>query len=504
MARRQNYVSFFSSGKRSRRDFTGFEERVGPSRFILPGLVIAFLAVSVWWFAFRNAEETTGVVSLEDATVPTLLLPAGSEDEDPDLVSAGLSFECATEITDWSQFQGSPDRQGCTSVPEIVEPEIRWRIEVGVTGWLNNPVIANDTVFVGSAGVAQFQADRRDGIYAFDLDDGSQEWFVGTELDVNGVAYGRGIVVGTGDEGRVWGLSAHNGDLVWTDDLGSPTYGNPLVLDDLVVIGDGAGDVVGYDIRTGDRLWQRNVTSAVRGGAASDGEMIVVAGETGEFMAVDLDGNLLWRSDVGVNDPSGDTIRVFAAPTITDELVIVSLVREDTFAEPAILALRKRNGELVWRAQDAAGIKVDWGNVRSSPAVVGDLILYGEPYSESLVALDLATGETQWSAPAGSFCFPQWPSAAINGGQVILARHDGGVFGISLESNETVWRIYLGNLGANSTGAFPPGFDDTGFCDWGPEGAFSILSSPAVSEEGIVVVGTLEGILVALGDTSWE
>lgn len=99
----------------------------------------------------------------------------------------------------------------------------------------------------------------------------------------------------------------------------------------------------------------------------------------------------------------------------------------------------------------------------------------------------------------GPFCYPHWPSVAINNGYAYIARHDGGLYAVDLSATqepEYVWRIYLGIAADNS---FPEGHA----CDWGPKTGFSILASPAVSPEGIIVIGTLEGQLMAIGDTDW-
>ena len=46
-------------------------------------------------------------------------------------------------------------------------------------------------------------------------------------------------------------------------------------------------------------------------------------------------------------------------------------------------------------------------------------------------------------------------------------------------------------------------YDDTDFCEWTPKSGSSILASPAIAENGVVVVGSLQGILTAVGDATW-
>ena len=507
MARRTPYVSFFGPPRSRGREFTGFETKVGAAKFVLPVLAVAFIAVSVWWFAFRTADENVGgILTLEDATIPTLLLPSGAETDDAGLLLSGISIDCEVELTDWPTFQGSMTRQGCMSAPTptIVNPRIEWSKEIGIAGWLNSPIIVNGTIYVGSAGRSQGSQDSFDGVWALDLYSGEQKWFFGATLDVNGISYGDGIIVATGDEGRVWGIDARTGDLIWEDDLGVATYGFPLIVDDLVVIGDGDGIATGFDLRSGRRLsgWQVQVDGPIRGGAASDGEMVVFAGENRDVVAVDLDGDELWRVEVIGRDTAGALARVWAAPTIVGDLVVVTMLREDVFAEPSIIALNKSDGSVVWTAKDLAGIKHDWGSIRSSVAVVGDLLVYGEPYSNRLIAIDSATGETMWDVTTGEYCFPHWPSPAVVSGQVIIPRHDGGLYAVSVETESLAWSIYLGDSTA-AAGTFPPDFESGEFCQWAPEDDYSILASPAVAPNGYIVVGTLEGYLMVIADRSW-
>ncbi len=495
MARRE-YVSFL--GER-RRDISFSQRGPDPGRWVLIGVVIAAAAISVWWFGFRDADRVVGSERvLNETTIPTLLTPSAFEGSGAEDVIASL--DCPTVVEEWTMFQGGVERTGCLSTLPITEPTVLWTTEIGLTGWRNNPVVENGAIFVGSAGVVQFTRDRRDAIYSLDLNSGTQRWRYGTELDVNSVAVSNGVVIGVGDEGRIWALSARDGDLLWEDDLGVGVLGDPIFLDDKVIIGDGNGLVSAYDMATGFHQEILKLEGSIRGGASSDGEHIYVASDFGEVVAFDLDGNIVWETTLEPRD--GDPLaKVFAAPTVTNTMIILSIVRGDVFGDPGLRALDKNTGEQIWASEDTASIKNNWANIRSSPAIAGDYIVFGEGYSSELIVPDLKTGETLWSADTGAECFPQWPSAVINSGVAYLARHDGGLYAVDLQARELSWSIYLGDAGG--TGAFPADFGEPNFCQWGPTTGHSILGSPAVASNGVVVVGTLEGFVMAIGDTSW-
>jgi outer membrane protein assembly factor BamB len=497
MSRRRDYLTFFRSPKR-RGEFIFAREGRSRIRWLLPALLVAAAGGAAWWWFARPAPEPSATSIVGVTTVPTVLLPVSSSTT----ATGGEETPCppaATE-THWITFQATPGRTGCIDAPIIQNPVILWTARVGVQGWLNNPVIVEDTVFVGSAGSVQFESDADDGVYALDLATGTPRWFFAGSLDVNGVAVSDGVVVATGDEGLVWGIAAADGRALWTANLGAAVFTNPLIVDGKAVVGDGSGTISAFDLGTGRRQWRATVQGPVRGGAAFDGERIFVVSEEREAVALDLQGTVLWRQTLTARTGEGEQMRVFAAPTVAGDVLVISLVREDIFGEPALMALDRQTGEVRWRATDAAGIKSEWGNVRSSPAVVGDLLVYGEPYSDRLVALGVDDGRTRWSAEVGPLCYPHWSSPAVVSGQVILPRFDGGLYAVDVATKTRVWSIYLGQQALQ--GEFPADFDSE-YCQWQPRAGASVIASPAVADNGVVVVGTLEGYLMAVGDAGW-
>ncbi len=497
MTGRRNYRSFFDDPKPGRRAFSVGPRR-SPLRWLLP-LLVPIVAFIMWMWLDRTDEGAAGEVPT--TPVPTLLV-ATTPATVPDADETVGAIECPDLGTAWTTFQASPARTGCVAARTITDPEVLWTRDIGVQGWLNNPIVVGDRVFVGSAGRVQFEADPQDRVYAIEVASGAQIWSFRAGLDVNGVGYGDGVVVATSDDGRVYGLDAADGREIWSDDLGASAFGNPLAIGELAVVVDGGGGITAFDIRTGVRSWRVELDGPVRGGAASDGARIYAASQSRDVVALDLTGREIWKVKVTGVGNSADAVEVFAAPTLIDGLVVLTLVRDDAYPNPAMIALDAETGELAWRASDVAGLKDEWGNVRSSPAVLGEVLLYGEPYSSGLAAIEIATGETRWIAEAGPFCFPHWPSPAVVGRQILLGRHDGALYAIDAETAEPAWSIYLGLKSAG--GEFPEGYGPgSGFCDWAPITGYSVLASPAVAESGIVVVGTLEGVLYAIGDRNW-
>jgi outer membrane protein assembly factor BamB len=71
---------------------------------------------------------------------------------------------------------------------------------------------------------------------------------------------------------------------------------------------------------------------------------------------------------------------------------------------------------------------------------------------------------------------------------------------VDLQTQALAWSVYLGQNALQ--GAFPPDFDQS-FCEWQPRAGTSLLASPAVADNGVVLVGSLEGYLYAIGDAGW-
>ena len=498
MSRRRDYLSFFSrEGKRGDLVFT--RERGSLRRWLIPALLLAALGGFAWWWFTRPGPEQPDATSAAASSVPTILYPESSSST----TLAGEQATCPDGYGEvhWTTFQATAGRTGCINAPTITQPVILWKAKVGVQGWLNNPVVIDNTVYVGSAGDIQFETDTADGVYAIDLTTGTRVWFFAASLDVNGVAASEGVVVATGDEGLVWGIDAAEGLGLWTANLEAAAFTNPLIVEDLAVVGDGSGTITAFDLNSGERRWRVTVQGAVRGGAASDGESIYVVSEGRDAIALDLQGNVLWRQTITTQNGESEQLRVFAAPTIAGPFLVVSLIRgEELYADPALIALDRETGEVAWEAEDAAGIKSEWANVRSSPAVVGDLLVYGETYSDRLVAVGIDDGLTRWSVKVGPYCFQHWSSPAVVGGQVILPRYDGGLYAVALDTKTVAWSIYLGQQALD--GEFPATFGED-FCQQQPLAGASVIASPAVADNGVVVVGTLEGYLIAIGDEGW-
>jgi len=398
-------------------------------------------------------------------------------------------------------FQKDVGRTAESTAPAIRTPTIRWSRAVGIAGWRNSPVVVEDTVFVGSNGQVWNQPDGGDGVAAVDLASGDTKWFHSADGDVNGVAYTSCRVFATTDSGKVLGLDARSGELLWVIDIaGQKFYSNPLVLGDLVYVGDSRGTVWAINARDGKASWTRSFSGSVRGGVSSDGTRLFVTTQTKQVAALDpRDGGALWSTTL--SDPNATEI--YAAPTVIGDIVVVSYIRDTYYNQPALIAYDVERGGEVWSASNPNGHKGGWGNIRSSPAIVGPKLVYGEPRSNRVVTLDWQTGAVTDSQPSGPCMFQHWPSPAVAQGMYYLPRHDGGFYAFDAATGGVVWGLYLGDS-TRPPLPFPDEMtsDTWDRCSWDPSVGKPIYASPAIADDGTVLVATGDGYLHAIADGS--
>ncbi len=407
--------------------------------------------------------------------------------------------ECVAAGSDWVTFQGDKTRSGCSQAAGIVEPVKRWQAEVGISGWLNSPIVAEGLVVVGSAGTTRAAGDGGDGVYALDVRSGERRWFFPTANDVNGVAGADGVVVATGDEGKVWGIDLRTGEEIWSFTAAGPVFTNPLIVGDLVVVGglSGALWAIGTD---GSPRWQAQLDGAIRGGAASDGRMVFAVSEHGDAAAFTLEGFEMWRTRVEYeagpgsdSDPGTTPVTVFAAPTVAGDKLVVSFGVAGGAAPPAAVGLDRFVGTIAWQGSDPNRLLGTGGNVRSSAARYEESLLIAGSRGTGVQAIDGA-GRAVWDGNSGVGCERQWASPVVVGDMVVLPRPDGALYSFNAATGALLWRLPL-----SGPAEFPPPSGCTDGVTTVSDG-FELHASAAVAPDGTIIVASTSQFIYAIGD----
>lgn len=206
---------------------------------------------------------------------------------------------------------------------------------------------------------------------------------------------------------------------------------NPVVVGDTVYVGDLTTSVRAFDLETGDERWAVEREGSMfgpAGAAVGWGKVFAPATEGGEGPATNIaaydadDGEELWST--GITEP-GDQVNI--APTVYDGLVLASSVGFPPGHRGILHALDEATGEIVWTfdtidsddlwgdpdvnagggawyppAIDTEAGVVYWGtgNPYPFPGTPDAPLGSGRPgdnlYTDSLLAVDLATGELLW------------------------------------------------------------------------------------------------------------
>jgi outer membrane protein assembly factor BamB len=397
-------------------------------------------------------------------------------------------------------YQNNIQRTSNVDYPAIKQPKILWKTNIGIQGYLNNSIVVKNRIYVGSSGLEHNESDRKDGIYCLNAANGQILWHYKTSIDACGVAYSDGKVISTGDDGYLRGLDAVTGKEIWNVKRAGNLYAQPLIISEKAFIGDDSGTIFAVDIKTGKVLWENKVaTDNIRGGLASDGKKIFAAFVDGTIAALQKEGKTIWKSECQRTVYDSDdkvNAEIYAAPTVADNKLIIPFARKTYYDYPALHAYDKNTGELIWEATDELK-EISHGNIRSSVAVWNDFLLYGNPYSNKLIAIDVKNGKPAWATSMGIETWPHWPSPAIAQNTLYLGRNDGGFYAVDLKTQKLVWEIYLGksshagdmkNVAEEDRGGWKPSFGE------------SIYATPSISKAGTIYIGSGEGWMYAIGE----
>lgn len=415
----------------------------------------------------------------------------------------------------WPTFQGSNTHTGAFAVEPILKPSIAWRARVGVQSWLNNPILVAEMVITGSSGQTWNQPDNMDGVVALDAATGKRRWFAPAKADVNGISYGMGVIVATGDEGAAWGIDAASGKQLWhtPSRTGAKLYAHPLILPGIAVVADARGDLDALDLRTGQRRWSVALKEEVRAALASDGQTIYVATTQGSIHAIDLHGKTRWSARPAHELPSNPDAQenlpippAFWAPlTLSGDLLIAAYVRDTTYGSPALMALHRATGHYAWLAPTPRDLPPEansWGNLRASPIISQNNLYWPEPYSRDIASAQLSDGALRFRSSLGACAFPQWASPAASSDLIYTPRMDGTLWATSHGYGLVEWYVYLGD-GARAGQPYP---DDlkarakSGHCDWELPDIHGLYASPTLAPDGSIFQGSGDGLLYKIVD----
>ncbi|HWT78314.1 MAG TPA: PQQ-binding-like beta-propeller repeat protein, partial [Candidatus Methylomirabilis sp.] len=246
-------------------------------------------------------------------------------------------------------------------------------------------------------------------------------------------------------------------NIKWKAQIGSTSYGNPVVADGKIFLGTNNGNPRNLDIQ-GDRgvlmclresdgkfLWQA-VSDKLESGPENDfpeqgvcsspaveGKRLYYVSNRGELVCLDTEGFLDGKNDGPFQD------EVYKGPTDADIVWKLDMMKE--------LGVYQRNmansSPLIW--EDL--VLVETSNGRSDEK-------FPSPKAPSFLAVNKNTGKVVWqdNSPGEGILQGQWSSAALGlvdgTPQAFFAGGDGWLYGFHARTGEKLWKF---NLNRKST-----------------------------------------------------
>ena len=193
-----------------------------------------------------------------------------------------------------------------------------WRQPVGderdLQPLIAGPVLHRDQdeplVLVGSEDGNLYAYDaevRGNALWTFRTDD--KIW--STPVIKDGIVY-----FGSHDQ-NVYAVNVTDGDEKWRFTTGGAVAGRPLLFDGLVVVGSFDKNLYGLEAESGRKSWELEGDNWFWAGAVANENTIFAPNMDGNIYAVDKQGNLLWKYDLGSSIVSRPAM-------VTDVLVVAA------------------------------------------------------------------------------------------------------------------------------------------------------------------------------------
>jgi outer membrane protein assembly factor BamB len=376
------------------------------------------------------------------------------------VLSSGLPAVAQAD-QEWVGYQGGPGHLG--SVDDGPQPPYSrvWSLSVPLGGpdrqfGVSAPVVSGDVAIVVAP----------DEVLGIDLATGRQDWTVDRDLGppvpaaVASVGEGQAVVYteGFGEGPPNPDASASPTPSVAPTGDGVETDGQPF-----------NSHLAAFDLETRDPLFKPVPLDAVsRTGVTVSDDVAYVGVAGGRVYAVDLtDGSVAWT--VELNRP------LTSALAVAGDTVVVGLQSTASSRLPTVVGLDTADGERAWSVDDEAAAAI------VSTAAATDetaFVAFSGAQESSVDAIDITSGERAWRSR-----FPRL--------------FDPSAFAPPVVTSDAVFATDA--LGV--TYAMDPA---TGSVDWTFALNESVFRAAPISVGGHVVVGTVDGELVALDAASGD
>ena len=302
---------------------------------------------------------------------------------------------------------------------------------------------------------------------------------------VNGVVY-----VGGGN-GDLLALDLASGKLKWKYTTGNLIgESSPAVSDTAVYIGDLGGLVHAVNIADGKGLWTYRTASEIKSSpVVADGAVLVGSYDGSLYAFEPATGKLKWKAMTNG--------MVHATPAVQDGLAFIA------GCDSILHAIRIADGKEAYRIDSGA-------YTGASPLIDGTRAYFGT-FNNEVLAFDLQRRKLLWRYADTERRFPFYSSAALSNGRIILGGRDKSIHAIDVKTGKAAWtfatrarvdsspvivggRVYIGS----SDGRLYVLDAQSGKKLWEFDAGSALTASPAVAA-GRLVIGSQDGRVYVLG-----
>ncbi len=205
----------------------------------------------------------------------------------------------------------------------------------------------------------------------------------------------------------------------------------PVLLDDMVLQGNGHDSFSAFDRKTGNLIWQKKIDGGVEAGAVTDGKYVYFGANGNYFYSLDLvNGKERWKFSARA--------AIFSKPKLYNGVIYF------LSGDNKLYDLNAETGEKLWHYSriDTANINVRGG---STPAAYGNRVYVG--FSDGyLLALNRADGGVVWERQINtSIRFRDVDaSPVIDEKRIYISGYDDSLYALSLEDGQIIWKIKEG------------------------------------------------------------
>ena len=343
-----------------------------------------------------------------------------------------LSLVACGSKTKKTDFFGVEEVGKKPKVTNTTRLKRHWKIKLGDKIGVGDAIISPALL-----GENLYAASTNGRIEKIDANTGKREWQVKLKKQIitGGVGVGGGLVLVGTDQGIVYAYNQDNGSLAWKVELSSEILASPVYGNEVIVARTGDGKVFGLAAFDGEVLWtigREMPRLTLRG----DSRPLVNQGVAfigfpdGTLVALDIkNGRALW--DLPISFPRGTNEIERLSDIDTTPLLVGGNIYVSSYQE-------------ITHALDIAQQKIAWSiEVASFNSLASDAaFLYISDRNGIVHQIDRANGEKIWSQDGLRLFVTSAPISM--GPHVMVTDNDGGVYIMNKEDGAYVGRHSLG------------------------------------------------------------